>query len=153
MAASPAAPSLKLTNAPSGPAHAAECPLVNTIPLLIANGVPAAVNVPLATAGHVSITFKIVTPDPASVDANVAADTGVVTVSWEKELFEQRIQKRRRMGLQILYGFIIATIINCKETHPALPEYYWHVNFVVKLCQRSLYITDILQPVLKIIDD
>ena len=76
-------PDVKLTNAPSGPAQAAAWPFVNTMPLLMASGVPTEVNVPLATPGHVNTGFSMVTPGPASVDAKVAADAAVVTVSWE----------------------------------------------------------------------
>ena len=66
---------------PYGPAAAVACPLVSIIPLVIDKRVPVTVNVPLATAGHVSEGFKIVTPGPASVAASVAAEPPGVTRS------------------------------------------------------------------------
>ena len=81
IAGSPAVPLVKLTSAPSGPAHAAECPFVNTIPLLIASGVPAAVNLPLATPAQVSVGDNTVTPAPASAEAKTVAGCDVVTTN------------------------------------------------------------------------
>ena len=81
IAGSPAVPLLKLTSAPSGPAHAAECPLVRTTPFVIARGVPTEVNVPLATPGQVSVGAEMVTPGPARVAAKVAAVAPEVTTN------------------------------------------------------------------------
>ena len=102
--------------APFGPTHAAECPLVKMIPLVIASNVPVDVNEPFATAGHVNTGLRTITPGPARVDASAAAGKEGVTTSWERELVVISEKQAKRKYLNNLAGFIWVLLKTYRST-------------------------------------